>query len=97
MLIRPILPATTEKRSAEQGWRGQWIPAFAGMACRVGTGPADQRLRSLVPVSTLCDWEQARDLPPDFAMAYVRVIEQFPEVVMATAFYAAVSMAVYTQ
>lgn len=34
-----------------------------------------------VPVGTLRDWEQARSTPPDFAMAYVRVIGQHPEMV----------------
>jgi putative transcriptional regulator len=37
--------------------------------------------RFKVPVGTLRDWEQARTTAPDFAMAYVRVIGQFPEMV----------------
>ena len=34
-----------------------------------------------VPVGTLRDWEQSRSMPPDFAVAYVRVIALHPEMV----------------
>ncbi len=34
-----------------------------------------------VPVGTLRDWEQARVTPPDFAVAYVRVIGRHPDLV----------------
>lgn len=34
-----------------------------------------------VPVGTLRDWEQARVTPPDFAVAYVKVIARHPELV----------------
>jgi len=34
-----------------------------------------------VPVGTLRDWEQARATAPDFAVAYVRVIGQYPDMV----------------
>jgi putative transcriptional regulator len=34
-----------------------------------------------VPLGTLRDWEQARSTPPDFAVAYIRVIEKAPDVV----------------
>lgn len=37
--------------------------------------------RFLVPVGTLRDWEQARVTAPDFAVAYVRVIRQHPDIV----------------
>jgi putative transcriptional regulator len=37
--------------------------------------------RFRVPVGTLRDWEQARATPPDFAVAYVRVIGQHPDIV----------------
>ena len=33
------------------------------------------------PVATLRDWEQARATAPDFAIAYVRVIAQHPDMV----------------
>jgi len=32
-------------------------------------------------VGTLRDWEQARATAPDFAIAYIRVIAQFPDMV----------------
>ena len=37
--------------------------------------------RFRVPVGTLRDWEQARVLPPEFAVAYVRVIARHPDLV----------------
>jgi putative transcriptional regulator len=37
--------------------------------------------RFRVPVGTLRDWEQARTTAPDFAVAYVRVIGQHPDMV----------------
>lgn len=37
--------------------------------------------RFRVPVGTLRDWEQARVTPPDFAVAYVRVIGKHPDIV----------------
>lgn len=37
--------------------------------------------RFRVPVGTLRDWEQARVTPPDFAVAYVRVIAKHPDIV----------------
>ena len=37
--------------------------------------------RFRIPVGTLRDWEQARVVPPDFAVAYIRVIREHPEMV----------------
>ena len=37
--------------------------------------------RFRVPVGTLRDWEQARVTVPDFAVAYIRVIAQHPDMV----------------
>ena len=34
-----------------------------------------------VPVGTLRDWEQARVTPPDYAVAYLRVIARHPDIV----------------
>ncbi len=34
-----------------------------------------------VPLGTLRDWEQARARVPDFAVAYVRVIDKHPDIV----------------
>jgi len=47
----------------------------------LGLSQVDFARRFHVPVSTLRDWEQARTKPPDFAVAYVRVIGKFPEMV----------------
>ena len=35
--------------------------------------------RFCVPAGTLRDWEQARSTPPDFAIAYVKVIACHPD------------------
>lgn len=42
---------------------------------------AEFAARFMVPVGTLRDWEQARVTPPDFAVAYVRVIRKHPDLV----------------
>jgi len=34
-----------------------------------------------VPVGTLRDWEQTRATPPDFAIAYIKVIASNPKAV----------------
>jgi putative transcriptional regulator len=36
----------------------------------------------MVPVATLRGWEEARIKAPEFAVAYVRVIEQHPDMVL---------------
>lgn len=47
----------------------------------LGLSQAEFASRFCVPVGTLRDWEQARSTPPDFAVAYVKVIGQHPDVV----------------
>jgi putative transcriptional regulator len=47
----------------------------------LGLSQAEFASRFCVPVGTLRDWEQARSSPPDFAVAYVKVIGQHPDVV----------------
>ena len=47
----------------------------------LGLSQTEFASRFRVPVGTLRDWEQARVMPPDFAVAYVRVIAQYPEIV----------------
>ncbi len=42
---------------------------------------AEFAARFRVPLGTLRDWEQTRATPPDFAVAYVRVIGQMPDAV----------------
>ncbi|MBB3960055.1 DNA-binding transcriptional regulator YiaG [Aureimonas phyllosphaerae] len=49
---------------------------------RLGLSQPEFARRFRVPVGTLRDWEQARTAPPDFALAYVRVIERHPEMVL---------------
>ncbi|WP_343034096.1 helix-turn-helix domain-containing protein [Aurantimonas aggregata] len=47
----------------------------------LGLSQSEFASRFRVPVGTLRDWEQARATAPDFAMAYVRVIGQHPDMV----------------
>lgn len=47
----------------------------------LGLSQPEFALKFKVPVGTLRDWEQARSTPPDFAVAYVRVIGQHPDMV----------------
>lgn len=49
----------------------------------LGLSQAEFASRFHVPIGTLRDWEQARATPPDFAVAYVRVIALHPEMVAA--------------
>ena len=49
----------------------------------LGLSQAEFASRFHVPVGTLRDWEQARATPPDFAVAYVRVIGLHSEMVAA--------------
>jgi putative transcriptional regulator len=48
---------------------------------KLGLSQTEFASRFRVPVGTLRDWEQARATPPDFAVAYVRVIGLHPELV----------------
>jgi putative transcriptional regulator len=47
----------------------------------LGLTQAEFAERFRVPVGTLRDWEQSRAMPPDFAVAYVKVIAQHPDLV----------------
>lgn len=47
----------------------------------LGLSQSEFASRFRVPVGTLRDWEQARATAPDFAIAYVRVIGQHPDMV----------------
>lgn len=47
----------------------------------LGLSQAEFARRFRVPIGTLRDWEQARTTPPDFAVAYVRVIARHPDMV----------------
>lgn len=48
---------------------------------QLGLSQSEFATRFRVPVGTLRDWEQARTTPPDFALAYVRVIAEHPDLV----------------
>ncbi len=46
---------------------------------KLGLTQAEFSARFRVPLGTLRDWEQARATPPDFAIAYIRVIDRDPD------------------
>jgi putative transcriptional regulator len=61
--------------------RGQRARLIRMTRTQLGLSQAEFASRFHVPVGTLRDWEQARATAPDFAVAYVRVIGQHPEIV----------------
>jgi putative transcriptional regulator len=48
---------------------------------KLGLTQAEFAAKFRVPVGTLRDWEQARAMAPDFAVAYIRVIGQHADMV----------------
>lgn len=79
----PADPDDPEDRPvSEEGLdRGQRARLIRTTRTALGLSQAEFANRFHVPVGTLRDWEQARATPPDFAIAYVRVIRQYPEIV----------------
>lgn len=67
--------------SAEALDRGQRARLIRRTRTGLGLSQAEFAARFRVPVGTLRDWEQARATAPDFAIAYVRVIAQHPDMV----------------
>lgn len=63
--------------------RGQRARLIRRTRTALGLTQAEFATRFRVPVGTLRDWEQARVTAPDFAVAYVRVIAQHPDMVAA--------------
>lgn len=61
--------------------RGQRARLIRRARTGLGLSQSEFAGRFRVPVGTLRDWEQARATPPDFAMAYIRVISQHPDIV----------------
>jgi putative transcriptional regulator len=61
--------------------RGQRARLIRTTRTRLGLSQSEFAIRFRVPVGTLRDWEQARTTAPDFAMAYVQVIAQHPDMV----------------
>lgn len=67
--------------TAEALDRGQRARLIRTTRTALGLSQPEFAQRFRVPVGTLRDWEQARATAPDFAIAYVRVIAQHPEMV----------------
>ncbi len=61
--------------------RGQRARLIRKTRTALGLSQSEFAARFRVPVGTLRDWEQARTTAPDFAMAYVRVIAEHPDLV----------------
>ena len=61
--------------------RGQRARLIRMTRTSLGLSQTEFATRFRVPVGTLRDWEQARVTPPDFAVAYVRVIARHPDMV----------------
>lgn len=61
--------------------RGQRARLIRETRTALGLSQSEFANRFRVPVGTLRDWEQARVTPPDFAIAYVRVIGLHPHMV----------------
>ena len=82
-IVLPADPSDPEdfdvtQEAMERGQRARLI-----RQTRTGLGLSQQEFanRFHVPVGTLRDWEQARARAPDFAIAYVRVIGRYPDIV----------------
>ena len=82
-IILPADPADAEDRavSIEGMERGQRARLIRKTRTDLGLSQTEFASRFRVPVGTLRDWEQARVTAPDFAVAYVRVIGQHPDMV----------------
>lgn len=81
-----VLPSDPEDAedfdvSAEAMDRGQRARLIRRTRTGLGLSQTEFAERFRVPVGTLRDWEQARATPPDFAVAYVRVISRHPDLV----------------
>lgn len=61
--------------------RGQRARLIRKTRTGLGLSQSEFANRFRVPVGTLRDWEQARTTAPDFAVAYVQVIGQHPDMV----------------
>ena len=86
MKNEPILPADPSDVedfdvTAEALDRGQRARLIRKTRAGLGLSQVEFASRFHVPVGTLRDWEQARATAPDFAIAYVRVIGQHPDMV----------------
>lgn len=64
--------------------RGQRAWLIRKIRTDLGLSQVEFASRFHIPVGTLRDWEQARTMAPDFAVAYVRVIGRHPDKVIQT-------------
>lgn len=85
-IILPADPADPEDFdvTAEALERGQRARLIRQTRTELGLSQSAFATRFRVPVGTLRDWEQARVTPPDFAIAYIRVIRLHPDMVATT-------------
>ena len=85
-IILPADPADPEDFdvTAEALERGQRARLIRQTRTKLGLSQSAFATRFRVPVGTLRDWEQARVTPPDFAIAYIRVIRLHPDMVATT-------------
>lgn len=83
LIVLPSDPADAEDFdvTAEALDRAQRARLIRMTRTKLGLSQAGFAERFRVPVGTLRDWEQARVMPPDFAIAYVRVIAKHPDMV----------------
>ncbi len=81
--VLPADPADTEDFDATSQAldRGQRARLVRKIRTGLGLSQAEFASRFRVPVGTLRDWEQARTTAPDFAIAYMRVIGEQPDMV----------------
>lgn len=63
--------------------RGQRARLIRQTRTKLGLSQLDFAARFCIPVGTLRDWEQARVTPPDYVVAYARVISVAPDLVAA--------------
>lgn len=79
----PADPADAEDfdGTAEALDRGQRARLIRKTRTGLGLSQSEFARRFRVPVGTLRHWEQVRATAPDFAVAYVRVISQHPDMV----------------
>jgi putative transcriptional regulator len=61
--------------------RGQRARLIRTARTKLGLSQAEFAVKFRVAVGTLRDWEQARVTAPDFAIAYIKVIRQHPDLV----------------
>lgn len=82
-IILPADPSDAEDFdvSAEAMDRGQRARLIRKTRTNLGLSQSEFADRFHVPVGTLRDWEQARTTAPNFAVAYVQVIGQHPDIV----------------